>query len=310
MHTDHPRYIQFYPTLRCDLSCATCFNRGIPDSGDISINNYDKIAAVLADNGIGEIDILGGEPTLHDGLESILEINVERSIMTSVSTNGRDVPLLGRITSRFPKEKVRLGISLYENTLSPELNDFIIAYRPVIKSISTKSAYINKIAKGYLGIDDLEQYLIYMDVLDKDDLSLSLPFYEYLNMLNVKKEEYKNIDGVYCPGFIADVKKYPELYDVRCPAGTTKLSIMPDGKVYPCYLLARENKYILGNLLEDSFRDIWNNSTLDHFRNFSGNACERESCHLLSRCHGGCPAISLMVYGSITAPDPRCVPLI
>ncbi len=97
MRTDRPGYIQFYPTVRCDLSCKVCFNRGIPDTEDINLRDYEQIASVLIDNGIRKIDILWGEPALHSDIERVLEINVKRSIKTSMSTNRRNAPILKRI---------------------------------------------------------------------------------------------------------------------------------------------------------------------------------------------------------------------
>ena len=128
MNRDFPGYVQFYPTLRCDLSCKACFNRGIPFTDDIKINDYERVASVLIDNGIREIDILGGEPALHPDIERILDINVKRSIRTSVSTNGCNIPVLKKISSRFPKDYIQIGVSLYEDTFSAELNDFIFQY--------------------------------------------------------------------------------------------------------------------------------------------------------------------------------------
>jgi radical SAM protein with 4Fe4S-binding SPASM domain len=310
LHVDRPRYVQLYPTLRCDITCKVCFNRGIPDTEDITISDYERVASVLIDNGIKEIDILGGEPTLHPDIERIIDINVSRSIKTSVSTNGRNISALKRISSSFSKENVRLGVSLYDDTFSTELNDFILQHNPIIKSISTKTDFITYVARHYLGISELEYYLIYMDVLRKDDMTSSLPFYEYYSELNDLKVKYKNVSGVYCSGFIDDIDNYPELAHVRCSAGTTKITVMPDGSVYPCYLLARDSKYNIGNVLKDKFDDIWSNPMLDHFRRFSGNICENSSCDLISRCHGGCPAVSYSILGNISEPDPRCKPLI
>jgi radical SAM protein with 4Fe4S-binding SPASM domain len=116
----------------------------------------------------------------------------------------------------------------------------------------------------------------------------------------------KNIKGVFCSGFIADTQEYPVLTHVRCPAGTTKLSVMPDGTAYPCYLLFRNREFNLGNLLVDDFETIWNNPILDIFRQFKGNPCRDTYCELRPACHGGCPALSLLILNDITAPDPRC----
>ncbi len=75
MRTDRPGYIQFYPAIRCDLSCKVCFNRSIPDTEDANLRDYERVASVLIDNGIGEIDILWGEPALHSDIERVLEIS-------------------------------------------------------------------------------------------------------------------------------------------------------------------------------------------------------------------------------------------
>jgi len=146
-----------------------------------------------------------------------------------------------------------------------------------------------------------------MDTVYKEDLKNSLPFYEFLKTLNNLKHTYKSVNGVFCSGFIPDTKKHPVLQHVRCPAGTTKISIMPDGAVYPCYLFFRHREFRLGNIVADDFKKIWKNPVLAFFRKFDKNNCINKKCELFSDCHGGCPAISFLIYNDLNAPDPRCV---
>jgi radical SAM protein with 4Fe4S-binding SPASM domain len=95
--------------------------------------------------------------------------------------------------------------------------------------------------------------------------------------------------------FVQDLSLIPVrilyLQHVRCPAGTTKLTVMPDGTVYPCYLLARHDEFMLGNMFYDDFEKIWKNPILDFFRNFEKNNCINTNCELFSSCHGGCPLL-------------------
>ncbi len=91
-------------------------------------------------------------------------------------------------------------------------------------------------------------------------------------------------------------------------AGTAKLSVLPDGSVYPCYLLFSRPEFRLGNLLTDPFVAIWNEPRLEYFRTFRGNTCPRAACEHHATCRGGCPAVSLLVAGDLAAPDPRCLP--
>jgi radical SAM protein with 4Fe4S-binding SPASM domain len=119
---------------------------------------------------------------------------------------------------------------------------------------------------------------------------------------------YGSLAGVvFCSGFIPDLDQYPQLRTTRCPGGTTKLAIFPDGSVYPCNLLFGRGEYRLGNILADPFDSIWHHPALMFFRTFSGNACPRTACELHNKCHGGCPAHSQAHGGKLSEPDPRCV---
>ena len=146
-----------------------------------------------------------------------------------------------------------------------------------------------------------------MDTVSAGDLEKSLPFYEFYKKLYDIKKSHKNVEGVFCSCFVPDTSAYPVLEYVRCPAGTTKLSVLPDGSVYPCYLFFRHKEFRLGNIFEDDLSVILENQALNFFRDFKGNACPNTECEIFNKCHGGCPAISLLINGDIKAPDPRCI---
>ncbi len=302
-----PKYIQFYPTLRCNLSCAFCFNRGIRIEKDISIDDCARVIAFLADNGVNEIDILGGEPTLHPHFIQMVELIYQKNLKAFISSNGCNVHLLEKISQTYEKGQIQIGVSLNDDSVSRELHEYIIKYKPFLKCVCSKKQTIPETHRKYLGFPDIQYYLLFMDTVCADDLKTSLTFSEYFQRLTSLKTIYKNVDGVFCLGFIPDTSTYPVLQHVRCPAGTTKLTVMPDGTVYPCYLFARHDDFMLGNILNNDFSRIWNNPILDFFRNYEKNDCINTDCELFSLCHGGCPAVSLLIYGSINAPDPRCV---
>ncbi len=163
-----------------------------------------------------------------------------------------------------------------------------------------------KPARGYFDMPGITCYLLYLDTISERDLFDSMPFNEFYKLLSDLQDKYPNISGVYCGGFLPDVKKQPLLRKTRCPAGTTKLSILPDGSVYPCYLFFRHQGFRLGNILTDSFEDICRSPILNYFRKFNRNKCPVSACELFSECHGGCPAVSLLICNDIDAPDPRC----
>lgn len=308
MHTDFPQYIQFYPTLKCNFSCSFCFNRGIDPVDDISISDFEALISIVSDIGIKEIDILGGEPTLHPKFNQIIDLLSRTKLRTTISSNGSNINLLKNISEKYHSDQVSIGISIYSDSIKRELHEYIITYKPFLKSIFSKEQAIPEEAKNYIKTLFLEYYLIFMDTLSEGDLRDSLPFYVFFQEVNRLKNLYRHVNGVFCSGFIPDIENHPVLQYVRCPAGTTKLSVMPDGSVYPCYLFFRNREFRLGNILIDEFNRIWKNPVLEFFRKFEKNSCINTRCELFSLCHGGCPAISFMIFGSLNAPDPRCVP--
>jgi radical SAM protein with 4Fe4S-binding SPASM domain len=251
--------------------------------------------------------MLGGEPTLHPKFNQIIDLLSGTKLRTTISSNGSNINLLKNISEKYHRDQVSIGISIYSDSIKRELHEYIVTYKPLLKSIFSKEQAIPEEAKNYIKTLFLEYYLIFMDTLSEGDLRDSLPFYVFFQEVNRLKNLYRHVNGVFCSGFIPDIENYPVLQYVRCPAGTTKLSVMPDGSVYPCYLFFRNEEFRLGNILSDDFYKIWKNPVLDFFRNFEKNSCTNTRCELFSRCHGGCPAISFMIFGDMNAPDPRCV---
>jgi radical SAM protein with 4Fe4S-binding SPASM domain len=298
-----PDYIQFFPSLRCNKSCSFCFNRGIASLGDMSVDDFTRMADRLSDAGIRELDILGGEPTIYPHLATLLELGRVRGFSFLMSSNGINVSALAGLMKRFDRATLTIGISLNDDLIDPALAALISAEKPVIKALSTRTRPVPPNLLAFLDTPGIEAYLIYMDALSADDLSTCNSFPSFRRLLANLHPHHKHLAPVHC-GFIMD----ESMQSVRCPAGTGKMTVMPDGSVYPCYLLARSPAFRLGNILTDDIVQLRQNPVLDFFRNFEGTPCPRTTCDLRAECHGGCPAVSLLVRGSLEAPDPRCDP--
>lgn len=303
---DFPDYIQFFPTFRCNNNCSFCFNRGLARDTEASLNDCKKIIEKVAGVGTREIDILGGEPTLYPQIIRLVDIAAKSGMHAFLSSNGSNIGALESLSEEFSKELLTIGVSINSDTMSDELRDFILKCNPVLKGICTKSKPVPEAAYEFINAG-IKYYMLFMDTLVVDDLKNCPAFHEFFNRLNAFKKRHENIEGVYCSGFIPDKDRQPVLADVRCPAGVTKLSVLPDGSIYPCYLFFRHAEFRLGNIITDSFETIWSNPILNFFRQFRTNNCPNISCEIFFSCHGGCPAISLLVHNDPGAPDPRCV---
>lgn len=297
---DSPSYIQFYPTVRCNRSCEFCFNRDLPALPDMPLADFRKMAALLRSVGVETLDIIGGEPALHPDIVAMVAVAEDCGLCVNLSSNGDDPQTLERI--REQSRRTTVGLSINDRGTLQRLRSFISTHHPVVKSVyrpSLDPGFVEEI----LALKPSRFYLLYRDTLGKGESCSGIPFDRFL--ATVTERYGSSVDMVYCSGFVPD-PAHPELATVRCPAGTTKLGVLPDGSVYPCNLFFGRPEFRLGNILTDPFRALWNDSRLAFFRAASANACTRTSCVVHSSCRGGCPAHGLRLSGSLSAPDPRC----
>jgi radical SAM protein with 4Fe4S-binding SPASM domain len=297
-----PKVIQFFPTLRCNRRCGFCFSKGMSHMPDTPLASLEKLVKDLAGNGVREIDILGGEPTLYFGIERLIKAAAENAVHVFLSSNGSDPAALDRLGDRFGSA-LTVGISLNKEEIPPALGEFILRSKPLLKSVCRRGTSLPRSVERYLDAG-MRFFLLFMDAISDNDLKECMPFYEYRELLDRLRQDHPQAAGVYCSGFILSDNE--PVSAMRCPAGSTKLSVLPDGSVYPCYLLFRHEEFRLGNIFEDAFRSIAENPVLDFFRTFRGNSCTRRECAFFQECRGGCPAVSLSITGRLDGPDPRC----
>lgn len=305
MFSSNPHYIQFYPTLRCNMSCSFCFNAGLKKTADMPMDEFRKLTEVLALTRISGIDVLGGEPTLHSDIEEMIALARAYGLKVTLSSNGRRLPVARRLVDAFGDVCI-LGISLNNGEVNRELREFLAERRPVVKALYRKIGDLEPQIKSVLQKTHGKFHLIYPDIIAGNEAD-SLPFDEFYDGISVTRRTVPGIEPVYCSGFLPDSTQYPELSLTRCPAGVTKLGILPDGSTFPCNLFFGMEEFCLGNILTSKFEDIWNSPKLDFFRRFSQNHCPLDDCKHHETCHGGCPAHSLKFYGELDGPDPRCV---
>jgi radical SAM protein with 4Fe4S-binding SPASM domain len=298
-----PDYIQFYPTVRCNLACSFCYNRSLTQAKDMSFPEFHRLVDKLNAIGVRTLDIIGGEPTMHAELPQLIKAALQEGLGINLSSNGTDLIQLATIRQKHPGAKI--GISVNDRKISLSVEDFIVKYRPIVKMVAGRVVDA-VLVKRLLALKPKQFYLLYRDALNPEQLKDSVPFDQFWRYV---QETYDpaSVGTVSCSGFLPDYQHYPELLKARCPAGTTKLGIMPDGAVYPCNLFFGYDEFLLGNIFTDPFDQIWGHRHLTFFRTFSGNRCPRKDCELHHRCHGGCPAHSYAHTGNRSAPEPRCV---
>jgi radical SAM protein with 4Fe4S-binding SPASM domain len=298
-----PNYIQFYPTLRCNKACGFCFNKNMPPMPDMPLAQFRKMLGTLKTAGVKTIDIIGGEPTLHQDLVSIIHESERNGFSVNLSSNGTDPEMLAEILAS--TKNTTVGVSVNDRATFEGLKEFIRKHRPVVKTIFARELD-HGMVKDILDLRPKKFYLLYRDAMSSGEME-SIVSFDLFHKAVTKKFDPSTTGMVYCSGFLPDIESCPELARVRCPAGTTKLGVMPDGSVYPCNLFFGIERLRLGNIFVEPFGKIWHHPALTFFRTFTKNTCPRTSCELHAQCHGGCPAHSFIHHNDLSGPDPRCV---
>lgn len=87
-HTRFPRRVYFQITRNCNLECPACFIKAHRGGAHVPLKAVRKMARFMARQGLVEVRLTGGEPTLYPHFLDILQIFREAGIYVSIATNG------------------------------------------------------------------------------------------------------------------------------------------------------------------------------------------------------------------------------
>jgi radical SAM protein with 4Fe4S-binding SPASM domain len=97
-----------------------------------------------------------------------------------------------------------------------------------------------------------------------------------------------------------------------CTGGRACLVVMPNGDVTLCDQIPHTHEFVIGNLLQNDLKDIWDSKSLEtllhpHRKQFATGVCSK--CDIFDECHtikGYCYRESLFVYNTIFEAPPSC----
>jgi radical SAM protein with 4Fe4S-binding SPASM domain len=323
MPFSRPRYIQLYPTTRCNQGCSFCFNTSSEQVSDMTYEAALRLLEILSWHGIDDLDIMGGEPFLLEWMTDFMAAAARRGMKVNISTNGSRPEIMRRLAGMNPVG-VNIGVSLDGSTA--EAHNVLTCSRHfglALKSIQTLvSLGLDPIVKTVLNrttLRDIENivtligdlgvrryYLIHMDVMAKDPslLNESMSYTDFVAHCEKIGKASPHV-GVFRVNASCFAKEnLPP--GARCAGGVLKLSVMPDGSAYPCNLFHQNREFHLGNIFEEGITAIWRHTRLSFFRTFSGNKCGLDDCRNRDACTGGCPAHGYLHYSDPDASDIRC----
>ncbi|HHT9105062.1 MAG TPA: radical SAM protein [Candidatus Wujingus californicus] len=304
-------------TNACNSRCLYCFRER---NNTISIIDKKLLKNVILSYKNIAVDTpsivyTGGEPCLHPDLREIARFAHENGIKNTLQTNGLlvnedNASLFARIF-----DKIQISF----DSTQEELNDWLRGKKGHFKAVShavelfqrydvkvklaatiTKKNFndIFNIRKKFPGVDF--QYTPMLQIgRGKKVSDLSFSPIEFLKVIDNFSCE---MDAFY-PKFIPEFGKKNTL----CGAGTSVLSVDPDGDVFPCQMLHHPD-FRCGNIKNDSLESIYYSSqTIEKFRKFSVDMLDEcRECDIRYVCGGGCIANGFWENNCVIKKDYYC----
>lgn len=265
--------VTFEMTYSCNEKCIHCY-ANYPNESDktvkICIEKYKQLIDELYEMNVMHIAFTGGDPFMYKDFVEVFEYARKKQFICDIYTNAQFLADNQDIFDRIVKARPRaMYISLYGanadihervTTIKGSFDKTVSVVKafhknkiPVVLNMMVLTVNYEKIEETILFAKQLGVgYRLGLSIIYKNDGSSSPMNYfvgtrERINQ--ILKIEKKHL-------FSNDVpleKNNSDVTDSICSAGSTALSVSPDGTIYPCISL----KVKLGNVFTDSFKTVW-----------------------------------------------------
>ncbi len=339
------KWIAWEITRRCNLKCVHCRSSSsleVEGHPDFSFEEATRVLDDIASFAKPVVVLSGGEPLLREDVFDIAAHGTKKGLRMCLATNGTLVTqeTCGRIKEAGIKmvslsldgstaafhDDFRSQPGAFESTLNAARLFKENGIQFLINSSFTKRNQdeipkIYKLAKS-LGATAWYMFMIVPTGRGKDILQELISPEDYEELLKWHFEMEKNEDEMlvrptcapsYYRVVLEQAKEQGEKFKRRslqfstggskgCLAGQLICLIDVDGNVLPCSYFPKA----AGNIREQSFKDIWNNSSLfQEMRDFKGYKGRCGSCEYVGVC-GGCRARAYAVTGDYLDEEPFC----
>lgn len=325
-------------TSKCNQKCLHCFmGNDLNRYNHVDTSEICSYIDILHLQGISQLILTGGEPTLHPEFEIILRHAAQYDMNISLLTNGTTnqllemLPLLRRYGV---KSKISIlgdecvhdnivGVKGSYKKLMNTINRFIETQTPIELGMTVCSLNINDVDRVRKFANDKRIHLeispIYPIGLAKDNYE-SLFQHTQRDFIDVCKKDKNQVieDLVIFEPPIRCVRpieptdyesvNLKEYLTNSFECGQKIIAILASGKISPCLLL-RKAPYIIGDLSMKKLEDILSyqseqRQTFNKLMRLS-NIEDCKNCEAVYVCKGGgCIAITESTYGGVNYKNP------
>ncbi len=281
-------------TRACNLKCSHCLNAsGKAMDNQLTYEEVEKLVVELADCGLQELRLTGGEPLLFPGIVDIIKIATDNGLYVSLGTNGTLVTreLAEKLKNAGLKKAVVSidgnvethdsirGEGNYEKAFNGLIYLRDAGIRVRINSVIMKTN-MDDIVSFAKKVNELEIPLFIRRFISsgrgEDIAENMMTAADYSKVREQLKEELENspyVNGHYLRNDEGIIPRIPLPFEIRgCKAGQRAIAIMPNGDVNLCGFLAAQGFNSVGNIRnildwEDFWYNIQENDFLKKLRN-------------------------------------------
>jgi radical SAM protein with 4Fe4S-binding SPASM domain len=284
----YPISIELHLTNRCNLNCEWCVDKPIRSNRkDIPLEALIRLLDFLAEKNIGITIEGGGEPTIYDHFDEFVWACHERKISIGLITNGVR-PLSSAVTRCFnwirvsldaatPEEYLREKGKDYYHTIIENIRNIRKMNREVVLGLSyvlTRRNYQN-LSLLFHRLNGMDiNYIRFRSVEEYEDLNLTGSMMREIG--EVIQAHQNKVD--FQMTLSTDIQTYQSNNNsLPCIAHSLRSIIHANGEVVLCEK-RRHDPVILGNIVNESFPDIWNSDKrIAASRKLLDQACQ-EGC--------------------------------
>jgi radical SAM protein with 4Fe4S-binding SPASM domain len=330
---DHvrPIYAVWEITLRCDLACVHCGSRaGRARPDEMTTAECLDLVDQMADLGVREVTLIGGEAYLRDDWLEIVRALRRRGLQASMTTGGRGLTRERAVAAAAAGlQSASVSLDGLEET-HDRLRGVRGSYRTALSALANLRAagirvsvntQVNRLSMSELPaiLDTViavggQAWQVQLTAAmgraaDQPDL-LPQPFdmlelFPVLAQLKLRCDEAGvrmwpgNNIGYFGPYESVLRGTMPRGHMASCGAGRTTLGIEADGAIKGCPSL-QTDPWTGGNLRDASLRDIWERSaplryTRDRTVDDLWGYCR--SCYYADTCRAGCTWTAFSLFG-------------
>ncbi len=286
-------------TNRCNLHCKYCY-AAERDPIDIPTKKCIALIEELVDiHGVFHITLAGGEPLNHPGILQILEESIprfgERIALLSNGTMLMDDHFFKdfkTVCEKLSKIGQQLDMQISLDSHFPDIHDQqrdqgqqVIASieRALTLPITLQLACVVTKQNAHCADEIIDAYyprvtnFHYMNVMPSKGGTAGTNYWDLLpsrQQIQAFHQRILDREKVYHPIRITKLEREPDkeggsLCAAGCLAGTTRIDISPDLKVFACCM----SDEMLGNLAEQTFEEMWLSPQAERVRSMSMPYC-------------------------------------